>query len=94
MVFLALAVFLLLVISEHEMQRLVLMVNDGNLFTGRYRQAQTFILKRFKSVKVLFLFLFNTPQGVTSAFGGWLSVHRRGSAPRDCRPSEHDGTGN
>ena len=49
--------FLLLLMSEHEMRRLVLMVDDVNLFTGRHHQCQTIILKRLISTKVLFMFL-------------------------------------
>ena len=43
--------FWLLMISQHEMRRLGLMVNDVNSFTGRHNQCQAIILKRLKSVK-------------------------------------------
>lgn len=51
--------FFLLLISQHEMRRLVLMVNDVNAFTGRHHQYQTIILKRLKSTKVLLMFLLS-----------------------------------
>ena len=49
--------FLLLLISQHEMRRLVLMVNDVNAFTGSHHQCQTVILKRLESVKEFLMFL-------------------------------------
>ena len=55
--------FLLLLISQHEMRQLVLRVNDVNLFTGSHHQYQVIILKRLKSVKVFLLFLFNSQLG-------------------------------
>ena len=50
--------FLLLLISQHEMRQLVVRVNDVNLFTDSHHQYQVIILKRLKSVKVFLLFLF------------------------------------
>ena len=55
--------FLLLLISQHEMRQLVLRVNDVNLFTGSHHQYQVIILKRLKSVKVFLLFFSNSPRG-------------------------------
>ena len=55
--------FLLLLISQHEMRQLVLRVNDVNLFTGSHHQYQVIILKRLKLVKVFLLFLFNSQLG-------------------------------
>ena len=49
--------FLLLLISQHEMRRLVLMVNDVNLFTDSHHQCQAVILKRLESVKEFLMFL-------------------------------------
>ena len=50
--------FLLLLISEHEMRRLMLIVNDANLFTGIRHQNQPIILKKIeisKSVLIVFV---------------------------------------
>ena len=44
--FSALALFLLLLIPEHEMRRLVLMANDVNSFTVRHHQYQTINLEK------------------------------------------------
>ena len=38
--------FLLLLISTHEMRRLMLMVNDANLFADIHNQHQPIVLKR------------------------------------------------
>ena len=54
--------FLLLLISQHEMRQLVLRVNDVNLFTGSHHQYQVIILKRLKSVKVFLLFFSYFPR--------------------------------
>ena len=48
--------FLLLLISTHEMRRLTLMVNDVNSFTDISHQHQPIILKRLKSVNVFYCF--------------------------------------
>ena len=45
--------FLLLLISTHEMRRLVLMVNDVNLFTGIRHQHQAIILIKGISINCL-----------------------------------------
>ncbi len=45
--------FLLLLISEHEMRRLMLMVNDANLFTGIRHQHQPIILTKGISINCL-----------------------------------------
>jgi len=54
--------FLLLLISQHEMRQLVVRVNDVNLFTDSHHQYQVIILKRLKSVKVFLLFFSNSPR--------------------------------
>jgi hypothetical protein len=49
---------LLSLISEHDVRRVVLMMTDGSLLTISQQQRQTQILKRLKSMKGLFWFLF------------------------------------
>ena len=59
--------FLLLLISEHEMRRLMLIVNDANLFTGIRHQNQPIILKKIEiSKSVLIVFVKMKTQEFTS----------------------------
>ena len=49
--------FLLLLISEHEMRRLVLVANDVNLFTGIRHQPTDYLEKIEISKSVLIVFV-------------------------------------
>ena len=66
--------FLLLLISTHEMRRLTLMVNDVNSFTDISHQHQPIILKRLKSVKVFLLFLFIRRNWFMQAIRHFLTI--------------------
>ena len=66
--------FLLLLISTHEMRRLMLMVNDVNSFTDISHQHQPIILKRLKSVKVFSLFLFIRRNWFMKAIRHFLTI--------------------
>ena len=70
------SLFLLLLISEHEMRRLVLMTDDVNSFTVRHHQYQTINLEKIGiSKRVISVFVKTETQEFTGEPRNWVEMN-------------------